>query len=213
MCLDPITMSVLAVGQGVMQYQQISAQAEAQQAMYNAQAQADEQNAAIQNRKNESVADAYGQEQLKLDARRRLARGQAAAAFGAGGMSMGEGTGLDILTGIQEGWQSDSQNLLTNQRNDIYSGRIQEGNYLNQASANRAASANIGAQAKLAKMSTILGTVANTAMVYNKFGGGSSGGSSGSNQFTSVQSNYAKDQFGNYNPKISISNKRYGGYW
>ena len=64
---------------GLFQYRQqqaqIRAQANAQADMYRAQAQAAQQNARIENRKQEQIADNYAQQQEALRARRRIAEG------------------------------------------------------------------------------------------------------------------------------------------
>ena len=100
-------------------------QYKAQEAAYNAQAQAAdanakimEQNQRINDRKAENIADAYGYQQSKLDDKRRLVRGQIAAAQGAAGLT-GVGSGLDILGASNDAYYQDSMTLLQNQRNDI----------------------------------------------------------------------------------------------
>ena len=145
-------------------------QYKAQQAAYNAQAQAAdanakimEQNQRINERKAENIADAYAYQQGKLDDKRRLVRGQIAAAQGAAGLT-GVGSGLDILGASNDAYYQDSMNLLQNQRNDIYSNRLENWNlenqkigYLNQASAYRSAAANVAQQGKLGMLSTLAG--------------------------------------------------------
>lgn len=175
-------MGLAALG-GFMQYQQIGAQADAQQAMYNAQAQVDEQNAKIQARRNESIADQYAQEDMKLNQRARLARGQAAAAMGSSGIDSAFGTGLDVMSGIEDAYKQDKMNLLSNQRMDNYEGRVAESNYINKANANRAASSNVAAQARMAKMSTILGTASS---IYGAYQGGGSRSGNGSTSLGDV---------------------------
>ena len=145
-------------------------QYKAQEAAYNAQAQAAdanakimEQNQRINDRKAENIADAYGYQQSKLDDKRRLVRGQIAAAQGAAGLT-GVGSGLDILGASNDAYYQDSMNLLQNQRNDIYSNRLDNWNlenqkigYLNQASAYRSAAANAVQQGRLGMLSTLAG--------------------------------------------------------
>ena len=145
-------------------------QYKAQEAAYNAQAQAAdanakimEQNQRINDRKAENIADAYGYQQSKLDDKRRLVRGQIAAAQGAAGLT-GVGSGLDILGASNDAYYQDSMNLLQNQRNDIYSNRLENWNlenqkigYLNQASAYRSAAANTAQQGRLGMLSTLAG--------------------------------------------------------
>ena len=145
-------------------------QYKAQEAAYNAQAQAAdanakimEQNQRINDRKAENIADAYGYQQSKLDDKRRLVRGQIAAAQGSSGLT-GVGSGLDILGASNDAYYQDSMNLLQNQRNDIYSNRLENWNlenqkigYLNQASAYRSAAANAAQQGRLGMLSTLAG--------------------------------------------------------
>ena len=145
-------------------------QYKAQEAAYNARAQAAdanakimEQNQRINDRKAENIADAYGYQQSKLDDKRRLVRGQIAAAQGAAGLT-GVGSGLDILGASNDAYYQDSMNLLQNQRNDIYSNRLENWNlenqkigYLNQASAYRSAAANAVQQGRLGMLSTLAG--------------------------------------------------------
>ena len=145
-------------------------QYKAQQAAYNAQAQAAdanakimEQNQRINERKAENIADAYAYQQGKLDDKRRLVRGQISAAQGAAGLT-GVGSGIDILGASNDAYYQDSMNLLQNQRNDIYSNRLENWNlenrkigYLNQASAYRLAAANVAQQGKLGMLSTLAG--------------------------------------------------------
>ena len=145
-------------------------QYKAQEAAYNAKAQAAdanakimEQNQRINDRKAENIADAYAYQQSKLDDKRRLVRGQIAAAQGASGLT-GVGSGLDILGTSNEAYYQDSMNLLQNQRNDIYSNRIDNWNlenqkigYMNQANAYRSAANNVAQQGRLGMLSTLAG--------------------------------------------------------
>lgn len=164
-------------------------QYKAQEAAYNAQAQAAdanakiiEQNQRINDRKAENIADAYGYQQSKLDDKRRLVRGQIAAAQGAAGLT-GVGSGLDILGASNDAYYQDSMNLLQNQRNDIYSNRLDNWNlenqkigYLNQASAYRSAAANAVQQGRLGMLSTLAG---GALSIYGMKGAGGSTSSGG----------------------------------
>lgn len=157
MCADPITMGIAALS-GYMQYQQVGAQAEAQQSAYNAQAAADEQNAKVEGKKQEQIADNYADKAKQINARMRIARGAQAAAAGAGGVDMSSGSSLDILSGTYENYNADKMSLLSNQRNDNFNSRVTESNFINSASANRTAGKNVRAQAKASQFATILGT-------------------------------------------------------
>ena len=135
MCSLTLALTGLTTGlQMAGQYQQSRAQA----AAYNAQAEVAEQNARIQNRKGEQIAEQYNQQQRQLDAKRRLAVGQQVAAAGASGIAAGMGSSLDILTATQNAWEEDSVNLLQNQRNATHDNYVGEVNYRNQASSARA---------------------------------------------------------------------------
>ena len=74
MCTTAIALGLTAL-QGYTQYRANEAQTDAQISYYNAQADAAEQNARIQERQGEQIADQYLQQQQKLDARRKLVRG------------------------------------------------------------------------------------------------------------------------------------------
>ena len=149
---------LMALG-GLMQYKQQQAQASAQASMYRAQAEVADQNAHIERRKQEQIADAYAQKAAELRKERRLAEGRQRAAAGAAGIGMG-GSQLDILTSGLEAYGLDQYNLLSNQRNDNFSSRVTETNYLNDANAARASASNVERQAKWQGLATILGTAA-----------------------------------------------------
>lgn len=144
---------------GLMQYRQQQAAASAQANMYRAQADAAEQNARIENRKQEQIADNYAQQQEALRARRRIAEGAQRAETGTAGLNFA-GSAMDILTSGYDAYQKDSMNLLTNQRNDNYNSRVAESNYINQANASRSAAAHVKRQARMAGIGTLLGTAA-----------------------------------------------------
>lgn len=135
MCSLTLALTGLTTGlQMAGQYQQSRAQA----AAYNAQAQAAEQNAKIQERQGELIAEQYGQKQRELDNRRRLVRGQQAAAAGASGIAGGVGSALDMYMATNDAWLEDSVNLLEGQRESVYDNYIRVGNYKNQAASYRA---------------------------------------------------------------------------
>ena len=136
----------------------------AQQRAYEAQAQTARQNAAIAERQRSQQADAYAQKQAQLNDRMRLARGQAAAAAGAGGFTA-EGSVNDILESSYDAYQKDSMNLLSQQRNDSWSQYVNQVNYLNQANAYDTAARNVRKQGHQKIFGTLLGTA---AMAYGK---------------------------------------------
>ena len=147
------------------QYQQ----AQAQSAVYSAQAQQATENAKIINRQQESTADAYADKQSELRQRMAVARGQQAAAYGARGVEGGSGSALDVLAGSYEAYGKDSRNLLSNQRNDNFNLRVDEVNALNQASQYRAASDNAMQAGKIGALTTIVGGAANTMSSVSKY--------------------------------------------
>lgn len=176
MCTTAIALGLTAL-QGYTQYRAADAQADAQMAYYNAQADAAEQNARIQERRGEQIADQYLQQQQKLDDRRRLIRGQQAASAGASGLAVG-GSVLDVMGSSEDAYRQDSLNLLSNQRNDTWSNYVNVVNYQNQANAFRASAANAEQQGKANKFNTILGTatsmfgIARDGGWFNKRSGG-----------------------------------------
>lgn len=115
-----------------------AAAARAQAEQQRQQAEASYQNARIQSRKGEQVAEAYNQKQQELNARRRLAIAANNAQMGAAGLVSNVGSGLDILNATNEAWEQDSLNLLANQRNATYDNYVQEVNYRNQGNAQTA---------------------------------------------------------------------------
>ena len=154
MCSLTLALTGLTTGLQVAgQYQQSRAQA----AAYEAQAQAAYQNAKIQNKKGEIMAEQYAQQQRDLDARRRLVTGQQTAAAGASGISSTVGSPLDVYTASMEGWGQDTVNLLNNQRNDEWSNYVGEVNYRNQGNAARANAKAAKQAGNLAMAGTILG--------------------------------------------------------
>lgn len=157
MCSLTLALTGLTTGlQMAGQYQQSRAQA----AAYNAQAEAAEQNARIQNRKGEQIAEQYAQQQRQMDAKRRLAIGQQVAAAGSSGIAAGIGSSLDILTATQNAWEEDSLNLLTNQRNATYDNYVTEVNQRNQAAAARAQADAAKSAGNMAMFGTLLGGAA-----------------------------------------------------
>ena len=144
-------------------------QANAQAAYYNAQAQQADQNAKIANRQQESVADAYASKQRELRQRAQVAAGQQAATYGARGLEGGAGSALDVLAGTYEGYQQDTRNLLTNQRNDVWGKQVDETNYQNQASQARSAADNASTMGTWGAMSTLVSGAATTSAYLDKW--------------------------------------------
>lgn len=168
-----ISMALMGLTTGLQvagQYQQSRAQA----AAYTAQAEAAEQNARIQNRKGEQIAENAAQEQRKLDNRMRLIAGQQNAQAGASGLVGGMGSALDVYNASMQAWSEDSTNLLNNQRNTIYDNYVQEVNFRNQGNSYRAQAS----AAKSAGNMAIAGTLLGAASSMIGMGGGGSASSS-----------------------------------
>lgn len=135
-----------------------------QQRMYEAQAQAAQQNAAIISKQREQQAEAYAQKQKQLNDRFRLARGQARAEAGASGLTA-DGSVADILSSSEDAYKQDSVNLLQSQRNDSWNSYVNEVNYRNQANAYNAAASNARKQGHQKMFATLVGSAAN---IYSK---------------------------------------------
>ena len=171
MCSISLALMGLTTGMQVAgQYQQSRAQA----AAYTAQAEAAEQNARIQNRKGEQIAENAAQEQRKLDNRMRLVAGQQNAQAGASGLVGGMGSALDVYNASMEAWQEDTQNALWNQRNNTYNNYVQEVNFRNQGNAYRAQASAAKSAGNMAIAGTLLGAA--SSVIGGMGGGASSGG-------------------------------------
>jgi hypothetical protein len=167
MCSLALALTGLSTGlSAVGQYQQGKAQA----AAYEAQAEAAYQNAKIQNKKSELMADQYAQKQRELDDRRRLVTGQQIAAAGASGISSNVGSPLDVYTASMDAWGQDTVNLLTDQRNDQWSNYVNEVNYRNQGNAAMANAKAAKQAGTIGAISTLLG---GAASMYGMKGGSS----------------------------------------
>lgn len=175
---------------GAMQYRSQQQQANAQAAMYRQQAAVAEQNAKIENRKQEQIADQYADSQQRLRAQQRLNEGRLRASTGAAGLNFG-GSAMDILTSSSEQAQQDQLNLLSNQRNDNYNSRITQSNWINQANAANTAANNVKKAARIQGIGTILGTAAS---VYGASQTWKNAGSNSAAGFGNAPSNYTSTQ-------------------
>ena len=183
-----IASSLLSIGTGYVNYQSqkeaIEAQAESQASMYKANAQAAEDNARMEAKKQEQIADAYGEKQREIRRKQRLAEGALRANTGAAGLSM-SGSALDIAASGEDAYEHDKITLLNNQRNDNYNSRVTQSNYEREGKNNRAAAQNVlddaDRQIGALKWGTILGTASSIAgnIIGAKWGGSSGGGSTG----------------------------------
>ncbi len=154
MCSLTLALTGLTTGlQMAAQYQQSRAQA----AAYTAQAEAAEQNAKIQSRKGEQIAENAAAEQRKLDNRMRLVAGQQNAQAGASGIAGGVGSALDVYNASMQAWQEDSSNLLENQRNAVYDNYVNVVNFRNQGNSYRAQASAAKSAGNMAMFGTLLG--------------------------------------------------------
>lgn len=159
---------------GYSQYRGQQEAANAQAASYRAQADAMEQNARVENKRQEQIADNYARQAQQLRQRQRIVAGQQRAQAGSAGLGMG-GSALDLLSAGYDAYNQDQQTLLMNQRNDNYNSRVQETNFINQAAGLRSAAGNVKRNARAQGLSTILGTAASI------YGLGDWGGTKSSN--------------------------------
>lgn len=156
----------LAAFQAVSGYMSARAEGKAQEAMYKQQARVAEMNAETERRKQEQIADKYAQDQMMLDDKRRMARGQIAASAGASGMTTA-GSGLDILSSSEAAWQRDSVNLLQNQRYDNEASRAAETNYTQSSINAMSAAANAKRVSRQKQIGSILGGAASIYGAYD----------------------------------------------
>ena len=159
-------------------YQQQVQQADTQAKAMRAQAEADEQNARIEGRKQEQIADNYAKEARDLRNRQRLAQGAQRAQAGAAGLGF-SGSQEDILSSGLDAYTQDQATLLTNQRNDNYNSRVVQTNYINDANQKRAAADNVVSQAKGQLVPTLLSTAASIVGAQTPTASGSVGNTSG----------------------------------
>lgn len=156
----------LAAFQAMNSYMGAEADGKAQAAMYAEQARTAEMNAEAERRKQERIADKYAQDQIALDDKRRIARGQIAAEAGASGMTT-VGSGLDILSSSDSAWQRDSMNLLQNQRYDNEASRAAETNYMQVSNNAMSAAANARRASRQKQLGSILSGAASIYGAYN----------------------------------------------
>ena len=129
-----LTMGLMAASTALQmgtQYQQ----GRQQEAAYKAQAQAAKQNAAMESRRAERIAESYAQKQHQLNDKFKLAAGNARAQFGASGLDSQGGSLEDVLSASSDAYNRDSQNLLSNQREDTWASYVKQVNSLNEMNA------------------------------------------------------------------------------
>lgn len=197
MCGVAGVMMGLSALSGYNQYKQQQSAYEAQAKSYEAQAQAAQQNQKIAEQQRSQVADNYAEKQKSLDAKRRIALGQQTAEAGASGL-MGTGSVLDAGASTQEAWKQDSMNLLQDQRNDAMSAWINQANYINQERQATAAASNTRAQAKKAKLASLVNGAVSMYGAWNTYGG-AGGATKAATQTTASSSNpYYWNKFTKY---------------
>jgi len=186
MCSLAIALTAATTGlQMAGQYQQSRAQAaayEAQSQAAQAQADAAYQNAKIQNKQSEQIAEKYAYEQRKLDNQRKLVLGQQTAAAGASGIAGGVGSSLDLYNATMDAWQQDTNNLLYNQRNTIYGSMVKEVNLRNYGNAYSAMASNYNSMASAAKQQGNLAMFGTLLGAASQFAGMKTGGGSTANK-------------------------------
>ncbi len=202
-------------------YQQQVKQAESQADAYRAQAAANEQNARIEGRKQEQIADNYAQEAKNLRSRQRLAEGAQRAQAGAAGVNF-SGSQMDLLSSGLEAYGADQANLLSNQRNDNYNSRVTQTNYLNAASQNRAAADNVVSSAKGSLIPTLLSTAVSIAGLQGNTASSTvaNTASTTSSNFGNATKNWLSDNVGNINLNsgktnysFNLNNNSGKNYW
>ncbi|MGM9520158.1 MAG: hypothetical protein ACI3WS_05730 [Phascolarctobacterium sp.] len=183
-----------------------------QQRAYEAQEAAARQNAAIAARQREQQADTYAQKQSQLNDRMRLARGQAAAAAGAGGFTA-DGSINDILDSSYDAYKQDSMNLLSQQRSDSWSQYVNQVNYINQANAYDNAARQVRKQGHQKIFGTLLGAAA-TAYGQGWIGGSGSGSSEYTGDLSSMKltpSAYTYESVPGWSDNTMQSAKKWNG--
>lgn len=165
---------IAAIG-GLMQYRAARQQAKAESAYYSAMAEQNATNAKIAEQQRSQISDRYLQQQKQLDDRRRLIIAQHAADAGASGLT-NSGSVLDADSAAYDQWKESSMNLLWNQRVDTHDAWVNQANYMNQASANRASASNARSQGRLSALSTLIGTASSVYTGLRDYAGAKAAG-------------------------------------
>lgn len=191
---------------GLFGYNQQVKQAEQQSNALKAQAEADERNAQIEDRKQEQMADNYAKEAKDLRNRQRLAQGAQRAQAGSAGIGF-SGSQQDLLASSLSAYKEDQQTLLTNQRNDNYNSRVVQTNYLNDAAQKRAEADNVVSSAKAQLIPTLLSTASSIVGITSQSAGSSVGGAGKSNAPASDGLKYQNPTYGSaWNRKQKTGN-------
>lgn len=101
--------------------------------------QAAEQNAKVVEQQREQANRQNLDEAEQLKARRDIIAGQNRAAFGAAGLGMTSGTGLDLLAANYGVYDEDKEKLNYNLQNDDYNRRVEYAGQMDKAASARSA--------------------------------------------------------------------------
>ena len=163
MCSLTAAMIGLTVGQTGLQMAAQHQQTKAAVAQAEAQAAAAEQNAKIQNRQSELIAEQYLEKQNALRDKRKIIQGAQRAEAGAAGIAGGTGSSMDMQIATTNAYLKDSVNLLSAQREDEYNSALKETDFKNQAHTYRAQAEAAKQAGRMAQWGTILSGVTQLA--------------------------------------------------
>jgi hypothetical protein len=147
-------------------------QSKAQAAVYNSQAEANEQNAKIA---QQQAKDAIQRGQVEEDQQRQKAariKAQQQAQFAASGVDSTSGSALDVLTDTMYLSELDAANIRYNAGQEAFGHNQQANNYLFQARSDRAAASNTRKAGRMQMFSTLISGATTMADRFNKLGNG-----------------------------------------
>ena len=130
-----------------------------QEAQYKMQAKQAEFNRAAEEHKADKLVESYAQKQHALNDKFKLATGNARAQFGASGLDSQGGSLSDVIGASTDAYNRDSQNLLSNQREDSWASYVNQVNYLNEQNAYNTMAKNTKRQLAFNQFGTILSGV------------------------------------------------------
>lgn len=173
-----LIVGLMAAQMGLSMYQQ-NAQYHAQKQALDMQAQQAKWNAAAEEHKASKMVENYAQKQHAMNDKYKLAVGNARAQFGASGLDSQGGSLEDVIGASTDAYNRDSQNLLSNQREDSWASYVKQTNYLNEMNAYN----QMAKQAKKQRNIGYVGTLLNgAASIYGQgykeglWGGSNKGG-------------------------------------
>ena len=171
-----LTVGLMAAQMGMQMYQN-NQQAKMQEAQYKMQAKQAEFNRAAEEHKADKLVESYAQKQHALNDKFKLATGNARAQFGASGLDSQGGSLSDVIGASTDAYNRDSQNLLSNQREDSWASYVKQTNYLNEMNAYNQMKQQAKKQRNIGYVGTLLNGAASIyGQGYNEglWGGGSS---------------------------------------